>query len=156
MNIISLLKPDTVMHNLDVSDKQEVLNELIDSLSSMVGEDELKAIREAVFERESIMSTGVGKGLAIPHGKAQGINDNYAAFALLKEPVDYEAIDGEPVSMVFLLVGPQSSSSFHIKMLSRISRLMNNSSFRERLQECDSSACIMEVFEEEEQAHFGA
>ena len=156
MNIISLLKPETVMHNLDVSDKEEVLNELIDSLSSTVDEDELKAIRDAVFERESVMSTGVGKGLAIPHGKGQGINDNYAAFALLKEPVDYEAIDGEPVSMVFLLVGPQSSSSFHIKMLSRISRLMNNSTFRERLQECGSSEGILEVFEEEEKAHFGA
>lgn len=156
MNIISLLKPDTVMPNLTVSDKQEVLNELINSLSSMVSNEELEAIREAVFERESVMSTGVGKGLAIPHGKGKGITDNYAAFALLKEPVNYEAIDGEPVSMVFLLAGPQSSSSFHIKMLSRISRLMNNSNFRERLQECDSSECILEVFEEEEKAHFGA
>ncbi len=155
MNIISLLDTDTVIPDLKVSSKKEVLDELIATLSRKVGDQELEAIRDAVFEREAVMSTGVGKGLAIPHGKAGGIHDNYAAFALLEEPVDYEAIDGEAVSMVFLLVGPQSSNSFHIKMLSRISRLMNNGEFRERLKECKSSSCILDVFMEEEKAHFG-
>lgn len=155
MNIISLLDSDTVLPDLKASTKEEVLNELISSLSSKVGKNELEAIRKAVFEREEIMSTGVGKGLAIPHGKASGITDNYAAFALLHAPVEYNAIDGQPVSMVFLLVGPQSSNSFHIKMLSRISRLMNNSEFRKELNECSTAAEIMSVFEKEEKAHFG-
>lgn len=156
MNIISLLNIDTVLPDLEASNKEEVLDELISLFSDKVSEEELVAIREAVFEREAIMSTGVGKGLAIPHGKASGISDNYAAFGLLKSPVDYEAVDGEPVSMVFLLAGPQSSNSFHIKMLSRISRLMNNSEFRDKLHECTSAEDIIKVFEEEEQAHFGA
>lgn len=156
MNIISLLDSSTVLPDLKAKNKEEVLNKLISLFSSKVSEQELSIIREAVFERESIMSTGVGNGLAIPHGKARGISGNYAAFGLLKSPVDYEAIDGEPVSMVFLLVGPQSSNSFHIKMLSRISRLMNNSEFRDQLNKCSSAEEIIEVFKEEEQAHFGS
>lgn len=155
MNIVSLLDSSTVLPDLKASTKEEVLNELISSLSSKVSEDELEAIREAVFEREKIMSTGVGKGLAIPHGKASGIRDNYAAFALLDSPVEYDAIDGEPVTMVFLLVGPQSSNSFHIKMLSRISRLMNNSEFRKELNNCSTAEEIINIFEKEEQIHFG-
>lgn len=155
MNIISLLDSTTVLPDLKASSKKEVLNELISSLSSKVSDEELDAIRKAVFEREEIMSTGVGKGLAIPHGKAGEITDNYAAFASLSTPVDYNAIDGEPVRMVFLLVGPKSSNSFHIKMLSRISRLMNNSEFRKELNECTTAEEILTVFEKEEKAHFG-
>ncbi|MDZ7692913.1 MAG: PTS sugar transporter subunit IIA [Balneolaceae bacterium] len=156
MKIISLLQTDNVIPNLEATDKEEVLNKLIDSLGSEVDERELETIREAVLEREKIMSTGVGKGLAIPHGKAEGINDNYAAFAILKEPIDYKAVDEEPVKLVFLLVGPQSSNSMHIKMLSRISRLMNNTEFRERLADCETAEQIIEIFDAEEQAHFGS
>lgn len=154
ISIISLLEEQHVFANLEVNDKQEVLSKLVASFEDTVSDEELNAIREAVFEREQIMSTGVGKGLAIPHGKAPGITDNHVAFALLKPPVEYEAIDGEPVSMVFLLAGPSSSNSMHIKMLSRISRLMNNTSFREKLKSCESAEEIIDVFGQEEQAHF--
>ncbi|MDZ7773530.1 MAG: PTS sugar transporter subunit IIA [Balneolaceae bacterium] len=151
MNIVSLLNTSSVLPGLKAGSKEEVLEKLIDTLKSQVNPGELEKIREAVMEREQIMSTGVGKGLAIPHGKAAGIENNYAAFALLEEPVDYQSIDGEPVSMVFLLVGPKGSNSLHIKTLSRISRLMNNADFRRRLEACDDAAEILEVFEEQEQ-----
>lgn len=156
MNIISLLNEETVLPDLEVSNKKEALDELVASFSDRVDEQEIEAIRKAVFDREDIMSTGVGKGLAIPHGKADGIKDNYAAFALLQNAIDYEAIDGEPVNMIFLLVGPQSSNRFHIKMLSRISRLMNNNSFREKLTDSSSAREIIEIFGEEERVHFGS
>lgn len=154
-SIISLLNERNVFSNLENRTKKEVLTTLIQSFADDLDEAELEAIRTAVFEREKIMSTGVGKGLAIPHGKAEGIKNNYAAFALLKTPIDYKAIDGEPVSMVFLLVGPKSSNSLHIKMLSRISRLMNNNSFRDKLKECNSSEEIVEIFKKEEEVYFG-
>jgi fructose-specific phosphotransferase system IIA component len=154
MNIFSLLTPETVLPNLEANDKTEVLDKLVDSLRGEVSNNELEKIREAVFERERIMSTGVGKGLAIPHGKAAGIEQTYAAFAILKAPVDYKAIDDEPVSMVFLLVGPQASNSLHIKMLSRISRLMNNRDFRDRLLKCTSAEEIIKQFKEEEHVSF--
>ncbi len=156
MDIVSLLHKHNVLHELEADTKEEVLNKLIATLSDEVDEKALEEISNAVFEREAIMSTGVGKGLAIPHGKASGISETYAAFATLKKPVDYEAVDGEPVIMIFLLVGPKSSNSLHIKMLSRISRLMNNSSFREKLKECSSADEIIGVFEEEEKVHFGS
>lgn len=156
MNIVSLLNIKNVFPNLEAKNKQEVLNKLIDSLKSKANKEEFEAIRQAVLEREKIMSTGVGKGLAIPHGKAAGIQDNYASFAIMKDPIDYEAVDNLPVKMVFLLAGPQTSSSIHIKMLSRISRLMNNNDFRNRLSECSTAKQIIEVFKQEEQAHFGS
>ena len=154
MNIFSLLNTETVLPNLEATDKTEVLDKLVSSLEGKVSNGELEKIREAVFEREQIMSTGVGKGLAIPHGKAAGIEQTYAAFAILKDPVDYEAIDDEPVNMVFLLVGPQASNSLHIKMLSRISRLMNNSEFRSRLHECSTAEEIIEQFKDQEHVSF--
>lgn len=154
MNIFSLLNPQTVLPNLEADSKVDVLEKLVSSLEEQVSNGELEKIREAVFEREKIMSTGVGKGLAIPHGKAAGIEQTYAAFAMLQNPVDYEAIDDEPVNMVFLLVGPQASNSLHIKMLSRISRLMNNSEFRSRLRECSTAEEIIEQFKDQEHVSF--
>jgi fructose-specific phosphotransferase system IIA component len=152
--IFNLLNERNVFASLAAKNKEEVLRTLISSLEPDVEKTELIAIEEAVFEREKIMSTGVGKGLAIPHGKLAGINNNYAAFAMLQPPVDYQSVDEEPVSMVFLLVGPKSSNSMHIKMLSHISRLMNNNSFRQKLKECTTSKEILNVFEEEEHLHF--
>lgn len=154
MNIFSLLDTQTVFPELKVKDKAETLDKLISSLESKVSNSQVEKIRDAVIEREKIMSTGVGKGLAIPHGKTAGIEETLAAFAMLKEPVDYEAIDEQPVNMIFLLVGPQSSNSMHIKLLSRISRLMNNSDFRNRLQECKTSEEIIDQFKEEEHVSF--
>lgn len=155
MNIASLLDRSTVFTDLTVSDKEQLLEELIQSLHTKVDDQSLDPIRQAVFQRESIMSTGVGKGLAIPHGKAKGLKQSYAAFALLKKPVEYEAIDDKPVRMVFLLVGPESENSLHIKLLSRISRLMNNSEFRHRLQECTEVDQILDTFMQEEKRYFG-
>lgn len=154
MNIFSLLDPETVFPDLEAKDKAEILDTLISSLENKVSEEEVEKIRAAVIERENIMSTGVGKGLAIPHGKSAAIEQTYAAFAILDEPVDYEAIDNQPVNMVFLLVGPQSSNSLHIKLLSRISRLMNNREFRDRLRECDNAEEIIDQFKKEEHLSF--
>jgi len=154
MNIFSLLDSQTVFPDLEVNDKAEILDTLVSSLKGKVSNGEIERIRTAVVEREKIMSTGVGKGLAIPHGKTPGIEETFAAFAILNDPVEYEAIDDEPVNMVFLLVGPQSSNSLHIKLLSRISRLMNNSDFRDRLRECSSADEIIACFKDEEHVSF--
>lgn len=154
MNIYSLLSEETVLPRLKAQDKNELLNKLIDSLSEEMNREQLESVREAVFERENIMSTGVGKGLAIPHGKAKGIEDSYASFAILSEPVDYESIDEKPVQLVFLLAGPESKNSIHIKLLSRISRLMNSSSFRNQLMDCDTSEEILRTFRQEEERYF--
>ncbi|RNC85587.1 MAG: PTS sugar transporter subunit IIA [Balneola sp.] len=154
MNLFSLLDADTVVPNLEVENKKQVINSMIDLLSSKMDEDALEQVREGVFEREFVMSTGVGKGLAIPHCKTKAIDDNYAAFAKLSTPLDYDSIDNEPVELIFLLVGPDSKHSHHIKLLSRISRLMNSASFREKILSSTTKEVILEAFKEEEEKYF--
>lgn len=153
MTLTSLLDKQTILTELEVSDKQELLNLMVDLLEHRVSEEQLSNIRQAVLQREEIMSTGVGKGLAIPHGKAAGLSESYASFALLADPIEFDSIDGEPVRIVFMLVGPESKNSVHIKLLSRISRLMNNESFRERLLECQTPSDVLDLFEADEQLH---
>ncbi|MCC5940139.1 MAG: PTS sugar transporter subunit IIA [Balneolaceae bacterium] len=155
MNLYSLLDNTTILSNVDVSDKDELLNLMIDTLKEKVEDDQLDEIRKSVFEREKIMSTGVGKSLAIPHGKVSFIEENLASFAILNEPIDFDSIDEKPVKMAFLLVGPEKKNSVHIKLLSRISRLMNSTSFRESLIACTTSEEIHNVFEQEEVKYFG-
>lgn len=154
MNIYSLIDQSTILANLEVGDKEELLREMVDVLKNKVNENQLEDIRVAVFEREKIMSTGVGKSLAIPHGKVKSIDENYASFAVLKNPIDYDSIDDKPVKIAFLLVGPAGENRLHIKLLSRISRLMNSGSFRETLSECSSADEIFSAFKEEETKYF--
>lgn len=156
MNIYPLLQNETILPNLVSKNKKELLKTMIDLLSDQVTEEQLEGIRQAVLEREEIMSTGVGKGLAIPHGKTAVIEQTYASFAILKEPVNYESIDDQPVKMVFLLAGPVAKNSSHIKLLSRISRLMNSNAFRENLEACTTSEEIFKAFKEEEERYFGS
>lgn len=155
MNIHSLLEISTILVNKKFSGKEELLNQMVDTLKDLVTDSQLEEIRTAVFEREKIMSTGVGKNLAIPHGKVSSIDEHLASFALLKEPIDFESIDGNPINMAFLLIGPEKKNSAHIKLLSRISRLMNNSSFRESLSACKTEKEIYDMFELEEKRYFG-
>ncbi|MEX0681348.1 MAG: PTS sugar transporter subunit IIA [Balneolales bacterium] len=153
MKISDLLDNSNVIPALEAHNKKDAINKLIDTLSSKLKNETIESVRQAVMEREEIMSTGVGKGLAIPHGKSKKIEKTYVAFGKLIDPVDYEAIDGEPVNILFLLVGPESQNSVHIKMLSRISRLLNSSAFREKLLSSNSSESIIELFRSEEE-HF--
>ncbi|HET8866616.1 MAG TPA: PTS sugar transporter subunit IIA [Gracilimonas sp.] len=155
MNLFSLLDNVTVLPNFVVDSKEDLINALVDALKEkMETEEQIEQVRKAVFEREEIMSTGVGKGLAIPHAKTQAVSENFAAFALLKEPLDFDSIDNDPVRLVFLLVGPESNNSQHIKLLSRISRLMNSGSFREKILGCTSTEEILSAFQEEEEKYF--
>lgn len=150
MKISELLNEQNVFIGLKSETKEGAISALVDTMEDIFPSETVEAAKKAVLEREAIMSTGVGKGLAIPHGKCAGLEESYAAFALLDEPIDFGAIDNQPVTMMFLLVGSQSQNSVHIKMLSRISRLMNNSAFRDRLMDCSTPAEIVKAFKKEE------
>ena len=154
MNLFSLLKTETILTELKVNNKRELISVLVDSLKVELGTGNLSEIKEAVLEREEVMSTGVGKGLAIPHCKSKIVEENFGAFAVLKEPLEFNAVDDQPVQLVFLLVGPDTKNSLHIKLLSRISRLMNSSTFRETVLSCQNSAEILDAFREEEEKYF--
>lgn len=154
MKIYQLLNKNTVKANVKVESKAELLDFIVDLLSSEISSEFLPKVRAAVKERESIMSTGVGKGLAIPHAKLPELPTNYAAFVQLASGINYDSIDGQPVKMVFLMVGPSNQNSEHIKLLSRISRLMNNDDFREKLLNCKNEVELISAFEIEENKLF--
>jgi fructose-specific phosphotransferase system IIA component len=153
MKVYELLDPKYILTEFKSSKKDDVINELVDLLNEDKRVIDLEEVRKCIFDREKIMSTGVGKGFAIPHGKTNSITDILAAFGRTKNPIDYNSLDGEPVQLVFLLVGKDNLVGKHIKLLSRISRLMNNEEFRKKLVNAESKETILKIFEEEEQSY---
>ncbi|MDP2366258.1 MAG: PTS sugar transporter subunit IIA [Ignavibacteria bacterium] len=153
MKVSELLKPEFIIPELKGESKEDIINELIDLFKNDQRVDDIEKVRYAVLDREKVMSTGVGKGFAIPHGKTNAVKEIVGAFGKIKDGIDYESLDGNPVHLVFLLVGKDNLISTHIKLLSRISRLMNKDDFRHRLTEANSADEIVKLFSEEEE-HF--
>ncbi|MFC2103349.1 PTS sugar transporter subunit IIA [Bacteroidota bacterium] len=151
MKVFELLKEENVLTDFNSKVKEEIINELIDLYRDSGKVNDLERVRTAIHDREQIMSTGVGKGFAIPHGKSNAVNEVIAAFGKTTNDIDYDALDSEPVHLVFLLVGRDDMVSNHIKLLSRISRMMNKDDFRERLVEAKSKSDIINIFREEEE-----
>jgi fructose-specific phosphotransferase system IIA component len=153
MKVHELLNLKYVLTEFKSENKNDVINELVDLLKGDERIIDLEEVRKCVFEREEKMSTGVGKGFAIPHGKTNSVNDILAAFGKSEAPIEYNSLDGEPVHLIFLLIGKENLVAKHIKLLSRISRLMNNEEFRKKLINADSKESILKIFEEEEQSY---
>ena len=153
MKVSELLKKEFIIPELNGETKDEVINELIDLFKDDPRVEDIEKVRSAVLDREKVMSTGVGKGFAIPHGKTNVVKEIVGAFGKIKDGIDYESLDGNPVHLVFLLVGKDNLISTHIKLLSRISRLMNKDDFRHRLTEANSADEIVKLFSDEEE-HF--
>ncbi len=154
MKVTELLNPGVIISDLKGNKKEDVINELIDLLKDDNRVQDIEKVRDAVLDREKIMSTGVGKGFAIPHGKTNSITDIVAAFGKTKRPIDYNALDNQPVHLVFLLVGKDNLVSKHIKLLSRISRMMNKDDFRSKLLDARSVEEILDIFNKEEENYF--
>lgn len=150
LDVHDLLTPATVKVGLPGRTKEEVLNNLIDLLAGHPAVVDLEGMREAIFQREEIMSTGVGKGLALPHAKTPAVRESVAAFAVSEHPIEFGSIDNQPVHLLFLLAGTEATKSEHIKILSRVSRLMNRERFRNRLLEARMPREILAIFEEGE------
>ena len=123
--------------------KGEIIDQMIQIISTSPKVLDIEKVRTAIFDREKIMSTGVGNGFAIPHGKTDAVTDVVAAFAVTAKAIDYESLDEQPVRLIFLLVGKDSMVGPHIKLLSRISRLMNKEDFRAKLLTADSPKAVI-------------
>jgi len=154
MKVFELLEENNILTKFKSDEKGEIINELIDLYRESDKVNDLEKVRTAIHDREKIMSTGVGKGFAIPHGKTNAVNEVIAAFGKTADDIDYEALDGEPVHLIFLLVGRDDMVSKHIKLLSRISRMMNKDEFRKRLIDAKSEREIINIFKEEEESYF--
>ncbi len=150
MTIYQLLSPKNILLELEVEYKFDAINALVDTFVDVIDNELLEEIREAIISREKIMSTGIGQGLAIPHGKIDAITQNYAAFARLKEPIEFNSIDSKPVQLLFLMVSPYSDQRSHIRLLSRVSTLMNYDDFRSNLLIVRNQEDLIELFKQKE------
>lgn len=148
--INQLLSPDRIRIGLAGTSKEGVIESLVDVLRGHEGIDQLDAVRQAIFERENMMSTGVGKGLGLPHAKTPAATETVAAFATTAEPIDFGAIDDDPVRLLLLLVGPETHKSQHVKILGRISRLVSRDGLRERLLAAERPEAIIDILREGE------
>ncbi|MFZ1729253.1 MAG: PTS sugar transporter subunit IIA [Bacteroidota bacterium] len=150
MKITSILTEDLIQVNIPGETKDDVINAIIDLAVKSQKIKDIDKVRQSIFEREKIMSTGVGKGFAIPHGKTDAVSDIVAAFGVTEKPIDYQSLDHEPVRLLFLLIGKDSLVGAHIKLLSRISRLMNKEDLRKSLLHAGNAAEILQILREEE------
>lgn len=133
MDIDQLLSPEAVVANLRATSKKQLLQELSKAAAQVTGAEE-RQIFEVLLERERLGSTGVGSGLAIPHGKLAALDRLHGLFARLDKPVDFDAIDDRPVDLVFLLLAPEGAGADHLKALARVSRMLRDREFCEKLR----------------------
>ncbi len=152
MNLLDIITPDCVRSPLRASDKQGVIGELVDMLGEAGKVTDTENLKQAVWTREQTRTTGIGHGLAIPHGKCAGMTDLAMAIGRPGEPMDFQAIDGQPVRLVVLLASPPDRTSDHIQALARISRLMTMEAFREEIYAADSPEQIYELLKAQETA----
>lgn len=150
MKVNGILKQEYIIPQMKAANKEDAINELINLFENDDRVLDLEEIRNSIHSREKIMSTGVGKGFAIPHGKTNATSETLGAFGIARTPIDYQSLDGEPVQLIFLLIGKDNMVSTHIKLLSRISRMMNEDGFREKLLQTQTSEQILNIFREEE------
>lgn len=135
------LKPDAVVANLRVTSKKQALHELARRAAEISGQPE-RTIFDVLLERERLGSTGVGRGIAIPHGRLPSLDRVYGILARLDRPVDFDAIDDQPVDLVFLLLAPAHAGADHLKALAKVSRLLRDESLCAKLRGCETADAI--------------
>ncbi|NVM22550.1 MAG: PTS sugar transporter subunit IIA [Desulfobacterales bacterium] len=150
MKILETLKEGAIIAELDATDKKGVLEELAYPLARSSGVSHEEMIR-VLLERERLGSTGIGGGIAIPHGKLKSIESMLMGFGRSHKGVDFEAMDGKPAHIFFLLLAPEDSTGAHLKMLARISKLLKSSVFKERLMNAANGKEVYNVISKEDQ-----
>ena len=144
MNITELLSPDRVASRDDVGSKKRLLEQISILLADGAPGLPDSEIFDALDSREKLGSTGLGKGVAIPHGRMPELENPVCAFIKLSTPVDFDTSDGEPVDLVFALLVPEDSTEEHLQVLSTIAEIFSNSDVCAALRACDSSECLLQ------------
>lgn len=147
MEIADLIRPHAVVPNLRVTSKKQALQELAKRAAEITGLPE-RRIFEVLVERERLGTTGVGNGIAIPHGKLSELTDLKALFARLETPIDFDAIDEQPVDLICVLLAPESAGADHLKALARVSRLLRDRQVCEKLRGSESADAIYAILTE--------
>jgi PTS system nitrogen regulatory IIA component len=145
-----ILSPDLVLPALAATTKAGVLEELAAAVAARHPDIEQARLMQALDERERLNTTGLGDGVAIPHGKLPGLRRVFAAVGRSVAGVDFQSIDGKPTHLFFLLVAPEESAGAHLKALARISRLLKDDGFRARLREAPDAAALYQTIRQED------
>ncbi len=152
MDLSDLIKLEGIILALRAKSKKHVLQEMSAAAADLTGLPE-RDIFDTLLQRERLGSTGVGQGVAIPHGKLAELTEIVGLFARLEKPIEFEAVDGEPVDVVFLLLAPESAGADHLKALARISRFLRAPSSIENLRVAASSDAVFAILTESEKEH---
>lgn len=153
MKILDVLLKEAILSDLKANDKKGVLEELVTPVARIadINHDYLVKV---LMERERLGSTGIGEGIGIPHGKVKDLESLVLGFGLSKKGVDFDSMDGQPAHIFFLLLTPENSTGLHLKLLARISRILKNDPFKQRLLHATNRDEIYSIIEEEEEEEF--
>ena len=143
MEILDILAPGNVLTSVRATSKKQALQELSKHASQVTGLHD-RTIFDVLLERERLGTTGVGRGIAIPHGKLSELDRLHGIFTVLEQPIEFDSVDDQPVDLIFLLLAPESAGADHLKALARVSRLLRDSNFCDRLR---ATATPGELFE---------
>lgn len=151
MKIMDFLDKRAIKLNMEAVEKEDSLKELVDVLAETQDIGDKKSILKSLVERESLGSTGIGQGIAIPHGKTDRVSELVAVLGISQKGVNFEALDGEPVYIFFLLVAPKDTAGPHLKALAQISRLLRDTYFCELLRRCKTPDEVYDLIQREEE-----
>lgn len=147
MELDTVLKPEGILPRMRASSKKQALQQLAEKAAAMTGIDE-KRIFDTLMERERLGTTGVGHGIAIPHGKLTDLEAVSGLFARLDESVDFESVDDQPVDLIFLLLAPEGAGADHLKALARVSRLLRDKAVCDKLRGAENADAIYALLTE--------
>lgn len=139
MDLSDLITPEAIVPSAKVSSKKQILQELAQRAAELTGLGE-RQVFEVLLQRERLGSTGVGQGVAIPHGKLSGLDHIFGVFARLDKPINFEAMDDQPVDLIFLLLAPEGAGADHLKALARIARVLREPGTAQKLRGCRDAA----------------
>ena len=151
MSITSLLAPERIFTDADISSKKRLLEFIAEKAADEIGLPQ-NEIFNKLLERERLGSTGLGQGFGVPHARLENLEDTHACFAKLSTPVNYDAMDHEPVDLVFAIFIPQASTEEHLQILAALARIFSQPSVTQQIRDCDDAACIIRIIEQAEQA----
>ncbi|WP_422368992.1 PTS IIA-like nitrogen regulatory protein PtsN [Pelagibius sp.] len=141
MELSDLIAPESVVPSLRVTSKKQALQELAKKAAELTGQPE-RAVFEVLIERERLGTTGVGHGIGIPHGKLPELDRLYGLFARLETAIDFDAIDEQPVDLIFVLLAPETAGADHLKALARVSRLFRDRAVCDKLRGTDNADAV--------------
>ncbi len=147
MKILDYITKETILTDLQSTDKKGVIDELAEPVAALTGLDHREIVR-VLIERERLGSTGIGGGIAIPHGKINGIESLVLGFGLSRQGVNFEALDNKSTHIFFLLLSDDNCTGLHLRVLARLSKLLREKSFKEKLMQTDSPNAVISVLKE--------